>query len=87
MQKEKEQQDKLKAVKARLIYGDESRRNPRNYEESHCSESKTPTTKPRRRRANKHPRSPSPATSVFKRLRSASPRHRPQREAVYSRDW
>ncbi|GJZ41941.1 hypothetical protein Tco_0588827 [Tanacetum coccineum] len=34
MQKEKEQQDKLKAVKARLLYGNESGRNPRNHEES-----------------------------------------------------
>ncbi|GJX94465.1 reverse transcriptase domain-containing protein [Tanacetum coccineum] len=51
MQKEKEQQDKLNAVKARLLYGDESGRNPRNHEESHYSESKTPTarTEPRRR--------------------------------------
>ncbi|GKA15416.1 reverse transcriptase domain-containing protein [Tanacetum coccineum] len=51
MQKEKEQQDKLKAVKARLLYGDESGRNPRNHKESHYSESKTPTsrTEPRRR--------------------------------------
>ncbi|GJW39187.1 reverse transcriptase domain-containing protein, partial [Tanacetum coccineum] len=36
----KEQQDKLKAVKARLLYGNESGRNPRNHEESHYSESK-----------------------------------------------
>ncbi|GJV50869.1 hypothetical protein Tco_1446610 [Tanacetum coccineum] len=42
MQKEKEQQDKLKAVKARLLYGNESGRNLRNHEESHYSESKTP---------------------------------------------
>ncbi|GJU33003.1 hypothetical protein Tco_1176592 [Tanacetum coccineum] len=45
MQKEKEQQDKLKAVKARLLYGNESGRNPRNHEESHYSESKTPTAR------------------------------------------
>ncbi|GKD90163.1 reverse transcriptase domain-containing protein [Tanacetum coccineum] len=46
-----DEQDKLKAVKARLLYGDESGRNPRNHEESHYSESKTPTarTEPRRR--------------------------------------
>ncbi|GJS64871.1 reverse transcriptase domain-containing protein [Tanacetum coccineum] len=51
MQKEKEQQDKLNAVKARLLYGEESERNPRNHEESHYSESKTPTarTEPRRK--------------------------------------
>ncbi|GJU66747.1 hypothetical protein Tco_1253006, partial [Tanacetum coccineum] len=62
MQKEKEQQDKLNAVKARLLYGDESGRNPRNHEESHYSESKTPTarTEPRRRHGSKHSRSPSP---------------------------
>ncbi|GJU92892.1 hypothetical protein Tco_1317648 [Tanacetum coccineum] len=49
MQKEKERQDKLNAVKARLLYGNETRR---NHEESHYSESKTPTarTKPRRSR-------------------------------------
>ncbi|GKA04615.1 reverse transcriptase domain-containing protein [Tanacetum coccineum] len=45
MQKENKQQDKMKAVKARLIYGDESKRNSTNREESHCSESKTPTAK------------------------------------------
>ncbi|GKB62070.1 hypothetical protein Tco_0918256, partial [Tanacetum coccineum] len=51
MQKEKEQQDKLKAVKARLLYGDESGKNPRNHKKSRYSESKTPTarTEPRRR--------------------------------------
>ncbi|GJS51749.1 reverse transcriptase domain-containing protein [Tanacetum coccineum] len=71
MQKEKEQQDKLKAVKARLLYGNESRRNPRNHEESHYSESKTPTarTEPRRRHGRKHSRSPSPVASVFRRLK------------------
>ncbi|GKC49675.1 hypothetical protein Tco_1072420 [Tanacetum coccineum] len=65
MQKEKEQQDKHKAVKARLLYGDESRRDPRNHEESHYSESKTPTarTEPRRRHGRKHSRSPSPVAS------------------------
>ncbi|GJX03283.1 hypothetical protein Tco_0189199 [Tanacetum coccineum] len=68
MQKEKEQKDKLNAVKARLIYG----------EESHYSESKTPTarTEPRRRHGDRYSRSPSPHTSVFKRLkknRSPSP--------------
>ncbi|GJV22868.1 reverse transcriptase domain-containing protein [Tanacetum coccineum] len=50
MQKEKEQQDKLKAVKAHLLYGDESRRDPRNHEESHYSESKTPTARTGQRR-------------------------------------
>ncbi|GKD21634.1 reverse transcriptase domain-containing protein [Tanacetum coccineum] len=50
MQKEKEQQDKLNAVKARILYGNETGRNQRNHEESHYSESKTPTarTEPRR---------------------------------------
>ncbi|GJY33026.1 hypothetical protein Tco_0417495 [Tanacetum coccineum] len=37
IQKEKEQQDKLKAVKARLLYGDEFGRNARNHEESLAS--------------------------------------------------
>ncbi|GJT41640.1 reverse transcriptase domain-containing protein [Tanacetum coccineum] len=50
MQKEKEQQDKLNAVKVRLLYGDESGRNPRNHEESHYSESKTPTARTELRR-------------------------------------
>ncbi|GJS17007.1 hypothetical protein Tco_0411479 [Tanacetum coccineum] len=56
MQKEKEQQDKLKAVKAHQLYGDESGRNQRNHEESRYSESKTPTarTEPRRRHGRKH---------------------------------
>ncbi|GJZ68911.1 hypothetical protein Tco_0632461 [Tanacetum coccineum] len=51
MQKEKEQKDKLNAVKARLIYGEESGIKIRSCEESHYSESKTPTarTEPRRR--------------------------------------
>ncbi|GKF23494.1 hypothetical protein Tco_0075816 [Tanacetum coccineum] len=75
MQKEKEQQDKLNAIKARLIYGDESRRNPRNHKESHYSESKTPTawTELRRRHGSKHSRSPSPIASVFRRLRRNKP--------------
>ncbi|GKC61324.1 hypothetical protein Tco_1088922 [Tanacetum coccineum] len=86
MQKEKEQQDKLKAVKACLLYGNESGRNPRNHKESHYSESKTPTarTEPRRRHGRKHSRSPSPVASVFRRLkqnRSPSPRLRPRKES------
>ncbi|GJY04404.1 hypothetical protein Tco_0370344 [Tanacetum coccineum] len=91
MQKEKEQQDKLNAVKARLLYGDESGRNPRNHEESHYSESKTPTarTEPRRRHGSKHSRSPSPIASVFRRLRRnrpPSPRPRPRKEGgVFNR--
>ncbi|GKD60031.1 receptor-like protein kinase FERONIA [Tanacetum coccineum] len=48
MQKEKEQKDKLNAVKARLIYGEESGVKIRSREESHYSESKT-LTAPRRR--------------------------------------
>ncbi|GJR36059.1 reverse transcriptase domain-containing protein [Tanacetum coccineum] len=65
MQKEKEQQDKLKAVKARLLYGNESGRNPRNHEESRYSKSKTPTawTEPRKRHGRNHSRSPSPVAS------------------------
>ncbi|GJZ90031.1 hypothetical protein Tco_0661958 [Tanacetum coccineum] len=67
-QKEKEPQDKLKVVKARLLYGDESGRNPRNHEESRYSDSKTPTTRtePGRRHGRKHSRSPSPVTRVSK---------------------
>ncbi|GJQ89265.1 reverse transcriptase domain-containing protein [Tanacetum coccineum] len=85
MQKEKEQQDKLKAVKARPLYGNESGRNPRNHKESHYSESKTPTarTEPRRRYGRKHSRSPSRVASVFRRLkqnRSPSPRLWPRKE-------
>ncbi|GJX12125.1 hypothetical protein Tco_0201984 [Tanacetum coccineum] len=88
IQKEKEQQDKLKAVKVRLLYGDESGRNPRNHEESHYSEFKTPTarTEPRRRHGSKHSRSPSPIASVFRRLKPPSPRSRPQKEGgVFNR--
>ncbi|GKB43319.1 hypothetical protein Tco_0888261 [Tanacetum coccineum] len=85
MQKEKEQQDKLNAVKARLLYGDESGRNPRNHEESHYSESKTPTTRtePRRKHGSKHSQSPSPIGGVFRRLRRnrpPSPGPRPRKE-------
>ncbi|GKB02715.1 hypothetical protein Tco_0830804 [Tanacetum coccineum] len=90
MQKEKEQKDKLKAVKACLLYGNESERNPRNHEESHYSESKTPTarTEPRRRHGRKHSRSPSPVASVFRRLkqnRSPSPRLRSAKEELCSK--
>ncbi|GJZ70116.1 hypothetical protein Tco_0633666 [Tanacetum coccineum] len=55
MQKEKEQQDKLNAVKARLLYGNETEKNKRNHEESHYSEFKTPTarTEPKRRHGNR----------------------------------
>ncbi|GKC68600.1 hypothetical protein Tco_1101198 [Tanacetum coccineum] len=81
MKKEKEQKDKLNAVKARLIYG----------EESHYSESKTPTarTELRRRHGDRYSRSPSPHASVFKRLkknRSPSPQPRPRKEGgVFNR--
>ncbi|GJU03385.1 reverse transcriptase domain-containing protein [Tanacetum coccineum] len=91
MQKEKEQQDKLKVVKARLLYGDESGRNLRNHEESRYSESKTPTarTEPRRRYGRNHSRCPSPVASVFRILeqnRLPSPRPRPQKEGgVFNR--
>ncbi|GKC87324.1 reverse transcriptase domain-containing protein [Tanacetum coccineum] len=87
----KKQQDKLNAVKARLLYDDESGRNPRNHEESHYSESKTPTarTEPRRRHGSKHSRSPSPIASVFRRLRRnrpPSPGPRPRKEGgVFNR--
>ncbi|GJX81839.1 reverse transcriptase domain-containing protein, partial [Tanacetum coccineum] len=85
MQKEKEQKDRLNAVKARLIYGEESGVKIRSHEESHYSESKTPTarTEPRRRRGGRYSRSPSPHASVFKRLkknRSPSPQPRPRKE-------
>ncbi|GKB06802.1 putative ribonuclease H-like domain-containing protein [Tanacetum coccineum] len=81
MKKEKEQKDKLNAVKARLIYG----------EESHYSESKTPTARiePRRRHGDRYSRSPSPHADVFKRLkknRSPSPQPRPRKEGgVFNR--
>ncbi|GKC28221.1 reverse transcriptase domain-containing protein [Tanacetum coccineum] len=87
-----DQQDKLNAVKPRLLYGDESEKNPRDREESHYSESKTPTaqTEPRRRHGNRHSQSPSPTVNVFKRLRRnrpPSPRLRPRKEGVYSKGW
>ncbi|GJS35608.1 reverse transcriptase domain-containing protein [Tanacetum coccineum] len=91
MQKEKEQQDKLNAVKARLLYGNETGKNQRNHEESHYSESKTPTarTEPKRRHGNRRSRSPSPVASVFKRLkqnRPPSPRPKPRKEGgVFNR--
>ncbi|GJU04497.1 hypothetical protein Tco_1120927 [Tanacetum coccineum] len=44
MHHEKVQQDKLKAVKARLHFGDCSKRNLRTHDESQYSESKMPTT-------------------------------------------
>ncbi|GKD45411.1 hypothetical protein Tco_1270056 [Tanacetum coccineum] len=69
MQKEKEQKDKLNAVKARLIYGEESGVKIRSREESHYSESKIPTarTEPRRRHGDRYSQSPSPHASVFKK--------------------
>ncbi|GKA42500.1 hypothetical protein Tco_0735160 [Tanacetum coccineum] len=83
MQKEKEQQDKLNAVKARLLYDDKSGRNSRNHEESHYFESKTSTaqTEPRRKHGSKHSRSPSPIASIFRRLR----RNRPPSQGSKSR--
>ncbi|GJY52974.1 reverse transcriptase domain-containing protein [Tanacetum coccineum] len=81
----------FKAVKARLLYDNESGRNPRNQKESHYSESKTPTTwtEPRRRHGRKHSRSPSPVASVFRRLkqnRPHSPRLWPRKEGgVFNR--
>ncbi|GJT36916.1 reverse transcriptase domain-containing protein [Tanacetum coccineum] len=85
MQKEKEQQDKLNAVKTRLLYGNETGKNQRNHEESHYSESKTPTarTEAKRRHENRRSRNPTPVASVFKRLkqnRPPSPRPRPRKE-------
>ncbi|GJR46043.1 hypothetical protein Tco_1314146 [Tanacetum coccineum] len=74
MQKEKEQKDKLNAVKARLIYGDESGIKIRSREESHYSESKTPTarTEPRRRHGDRLGRK-EPATSARSDSRRRSP--------------
>ncbi|GJR06570.1 reverse transcriptase domain-containing protein [Tanacetum coccineum] len=80
-----------KTVANRLIYGEESGIKIRSREESHYSESKTPTarTEPRRRRGDRYSRSPSPHASVFKRLkkdRSLSPRPRPRKEGgVFNR--
>ncbi|GJT53529.1 reverse transcriptase domain-containing protein [Tanacetum coccineum] len=76
---------------ARLLYGNETEKNQRNHEESHYSESKTPTarTEPKRRHENKRSRSPTPVASVFKRLkqnRPPSPRPRPRKEGgVFNR--
>ncbi|GKC78379.1 hypothetical protein Tco_1129153, partial [Tanacetum coccineum] len=50
MKKEKEQKDRLNAVKARLTYGKESGIKIRSHEESHYSESKTPTARTESRR-------------------------------------
>ncbi|GJX54901.1 reverse transcriptase domain-containing protein [Tanacetum coccineum] len=65
MQKEKEQKDKLNAVKAQLIYGEESGVKIRSREESHDSESKT-LTAPRRRRGDRE-------GGVFNRLGRKEP--------------
>ncbi|GKD74343.1 reverse transcriptase domain-containing protein [Tanacetum coccineum] len=74
MQKEKEQKDKLNAVKARLIYGKESGIKIRSHKESHYSESKTPTarTEPRRRHGDRLGRK-EPATSAHSDSRQRSP--------------
>ncbi|GKE24947.1 reverse transcriptase domain-containing protein, partial [Tanacetum coccineum] len=83
--------DFAKPSKARLLYGDQSGRNPRNHEESHYSESNTPTaqTEPRRKHGSKHSRSPSPIARVFRRLRRnrpPSPGPRPRKEGgVFNR--
>ncbi|GJX92587.1 hypothetical protein Tco_0347173 [Tanacetum coccineum] len=81
MHQEKVQQDKLKAVKARLNFGDGSKRNSKTHDESQYSKSKTPTTKEELRKRQRHKRSRSPQLtgSVFSRLnrdRSVSPRRR-----------
>ncbi|GKE33696.1 hypothetical protein Tco_1453018 [Tanacetum coccineum] len=75
MQKEKEQQDKLNAVKARLLYDNETGKNQRNHKESHYFESKTATarTEPKRRHGNRRSRSSSPVASIFKRLKQNRP--------------
>ncbi|GJS51831.1 reverse transcriptase domain-containing protein [Tanacetum coccineum] len=83
--------EELTPDEARLLYGDESGRNPRNHEESHYSESKTPTarTEPKMRHGNRRSRSPSPVASVFKRLKQnipPSPRPRPRKDGgVFNR--
>ncbi|GJU18615.1 reverse transcriptase domain-containing protein [Tanacetum coccineum] len=71
MQKEKEQQDKLNAVMACLLYGDESGRNSRNHEESNYFESKTPTARTELRR--RHGKSKDSERGHWK---SKSKRHR-----------
>ncbi|GJR46424.1 reverse transcriptase domain-containing protein [Tanacetum coccineum] len=66
MQKEKEQQDKCGKGTPTLRQRD--RKNQRNHEESHYSESKTPTarTEPKRRHENRRSRSPTLVTSEEK---------------------
>ncbi|GJW68331.1 reverse transcriptase domain-containing protein, partial [Tanacetum coccineum] len=77
MQKQKEQKDKLNAVKVRLIYGEESGIQIRSREESHYSESKTPTarTEPRRRHEDRLGRK-EPATSARSDSRRRSPQEK-----------
>ncbi|GJS14116.1 hypothetical protein Tco_0408588 [Tanacetum coccineum] len=81
----------LNAVKGTPTYGMRTMKNQRNHEESHYSESKTPTarTEPKRRHGNRRSRSPSPVSSVFNRLkqnRPPSPRPRPRKEGgVFNR--
>ncbi|GJY01905.1 hypothetical protein Tco_0360057 [Tanacetum coccineum] len=79
------------AVKACLLYGNESGRNPRNHKESRYSESKKPTarTEPRRRHRCNYSQSLSPVASVFRRLeqnRLPSSRPWPRKEGgVFNR--
>ncbi|GKD04284.1 reverse transcriptase domain-containing protein, partial [Tanacetum coccineum] len=74
-----------------MVYGEESRIKIKSHEESHYSESKTPTaqTEPRRRYGDRYSRSPPPHASEFKRLkknRSPSPQPRPRKEGgVFNR--
>ncbi|GKD47010.1 hypothetical protein Tco_1271655 [Tanacetum coccineum] len=76
---------------ARLLYGNKTGKNQRNHEESHYSESKTPTARIelKRRHENRRSQSPTPIASVFKRLkqnRPPSPRPRPRKEGgVFNR--
>nr|GEW23008.1 reverse transcriptase domain-containing protein [Tanacetum cinerariifolium] len=78
---EKVQDDKLKAMKALLYFGDCSKRNLNTHDESQYLESKTPTTKEEPIRRQRHMRSHSPQSTgrVFFRLKqdgSESPRRR-----------
>ncbi|GJU05707.1 hypothetical protein Tco_1122137 [Tanacetum coccineum] len=72
---------------ARLLYGDKSGSNPRNHEELHYSESKTPTarTEPRRRHGSNHSRSPSPIASVGGKEQSASAHYDSRHQSSYAK--
>ncbi|GJZ19278.1 hypothetical protein Tco_0555868 [Tanacetum coccineum] len=94
MQKEKEQKDRLNAVKARLIYGEESGVKIRNNEESHTQNPKPPNRqyRPRRSHGGRPFRKPFTTHQVYskglRRKVPPSPQPRPRkRRGAWFEDW